>query len=285
MVGSDYDICLRFNEEHVVAARKPRSGDWETWWNCALIKRILKNEKYIGKRMWNKTTQVIHPVTGKTETRKRPESEWVHTEVPKLRIVSDELWNQVQERLKIVNEKMTPRRIAGLNRAKKRDYLFSGLLACGVCGSNINIGSVSAGEVRKASYSCVSSRWKRGCSNNLWIREDRLASQLIHALANNLLVPDVMNYLAACVADELDRYLKGATQSRSDSLSELKRKQVELESASKRLVDVLVEADANIIPVLTKKLNEIEVEKQQVSVDIGLQSAPKELAQAQQTIG
>jgi hypothetical protein len=39
----------------------------------------------------------------------------------------------VQERLKVVNEQMTPRRIAGMNRAKKREYIFSGLLSCGVC--------------------------------------------------------------------------------------------------------------------------------------------------------
>ena len=109
-----------------------------------MVKRVLQNQKYIGKLIWNRTSQVIHPVTGKTETRKNPPEKWVRTEVPELRIVSDELWNRVQERLKVVNEQMTRRRVGGLNRAKKRDYLFSGLLVCGVCGSRITIGSSTA---------------------------------------------------------------------------------------------------------------------------------------------
>jgi site-specific DNA recombinase len=109
---SDHQICLKLNEEKVPAARKPRIGSQDTVWNCTLIKRILRNEKYIGKLTRNKTTQVIHPVTEKTETRKNPPEMWVHKEVPELRIVSDELWSRTQERLKIVNEKMTRR--AGL---------------------------------------------------------------------------------------------------------------------------------------------------------------------------
>jgi hypothetical protein len=96
--------------------------------------------------------------------------------------------------LKIVNEKMTRRCIAGLNRAKRRDCLFSGLLASGVCGSSMIIGSSHA-DHRGAAYGCVGARYKRGCTNKLRIREDGLAGQLVDALANNLLVPDVMDYL------------------------------------------------------------------------------------------
>jgi hypothetical protein len=145
----------RFPRIWIPAARKPRIGPEHTVWNSALVKRILKNEKYIGKRIWNKTTQVEHPQTGKTETRKNPPQEWVHTEVSEIRIVSDELWNRVQERLKVVNEQMTPRRIAGMNRAKKREYIFSGLLSCGVCGSRITIGTSNA-KTRSAAYRCPS---------------------------------------------------------------------------------------------------------------------------------
>jgi hypothetical protein len=124
--------------------------------------------RYIGKTTWNKTTQLIHPVTSKVEARKNPPELWVTKDVPELRIVSDELWNRVQERLKIVNEKRTRRRIAGCNRAKARPYLFSGLLVCGVCGSSITIGG-SQKDGRSATYGCVSARYKRGCTNKLWI--------------------------------------------------------------------------------------------------------------------
>lgn len=142
---SDHKICLKLNEEKVPAARSPRIGPAVTVWNPTLIKSILKREKYIGKTTWNKTTQLIHPGTGRVETRKNPRELWVTKDVPELRIVTDELWNRVQARLTIVNEKMTRRRIAGCNRAKARPYLFSGLLVCGACGSSITIGASTKG--------------------------------------------------------------------------------------------------------------------------------------------
>lgn len=189
------------------AVRKARIGPDRTVWNTSLVKGILQNEKYIGKLIWNKTTQLINPITENVETRKNPPEEWIRKEAPALRIVDDGLWSRVQERLKIVNEQMTASRLGGLNRAKRRDYLFSGLLTCGACGSRISITS-SHKDSRSTSYSCVSYRYRRGCDNNLYIKESRLTEQLVDALAKNLLVPEVMEHFINTVHVELDNYLK-----------------------------------------------------------------------------
>ena len=269
---SDFQIMKKFNDEKVAAARKPRIGPDHTVWNPNIIKRILQNEKYIGKQVWNRTTQLIHPVTGKTETRKNPSEKWVTIDNPSLRIVSDELWASVQARLTVVNQKMTRRRMGGLNRAKKRDYLFSGLLICGECGSSITIGGVTG---RAAIYGCVSSRYKRGCTNNLWIREDRLAGQLIQALQKNLLVPEVMDYFTAAVSRELELYRKNGTLDQQSSSDSLRAQEVSLKSMVSRLLDAIMNPTSADSTALPAKLAEIEDKLAQVRNDLRLLNAPK----------
>jgi site-specific DNA recombinase len=274
---SDHKICLKLNEEKIPAARKPRIGPADTVWNPTLIKSILKREKYIGKTTWNKTTQIIHPVTGKTETRKNLPEFWTTRDVPELRIVTDEQWIRVQERLKIVNERMTRRRIAGCNRAKARPYLFSGLLVCGVCGSSLTIGG-SQKDGRSATYGCVSSRYKRGCTNKLWIREDRLSAQLVRGLANNLLVPEVLDYFIGSVSEELDHYLKGACN-REGSLQDLKLKEAALKSSISRLLAVIMNPSSANSSALPEMLSKTEADLAQVQSDLSLLSVPKNLSE------
>jgi site-specific DNA recombinase len=65
-----------------------------------------------------------------------PESEWVRKRVPEQQIVSDELWNLVQQRLAEVKDLYKNRgQQAGLLRARAANspYLFSGIVKCGLC--------------------------------------------------------------------------------------------------------------------------------------------------------
>ena len=59
---------------------------------------ILNNELYIGRLVWNRLRYVKDPDTGRRVSRPNAQSEWVTTAVPDLRIVDDELWNQVKAR-------------------------------------------------------------------------------------------------------------------------------------------------------------------------------------------
>jgi hypothetical protein len=59
---------------------------------------ILNNELYVGRLVWNRLRYVKDPDTGKRVSRPNPPSDWVTTAVPELRIVDDELWNQVKGR-------------------------------------------------------------------------------------------------------------------------------------------------------------------------------------------
>jgi len=50
---------------------------------------FINNELYVGRLVWNRQRYVKDPSTGKRVSRINPESEWIITEVPDLRIVDD----------------------------------------------------------------------------------------------------------------------------------------------------------------------------------------------------
>ncbi len=93
-------IARTLSDEQVPTPRSNSS------WNPTTVGWILRNPVYIGKLTWNKTRQAIHPITGKrVKFRNRPEA-WVHVTLPGLRVISDESWNQVQDRLKTAKRKL-----------------------------------------------------------------------------------------------------------------------------------------------------------------------------------
>jgi len=197
---SIHRIAMILSDESVPAARKPRIGNLVSTWNSNLISRILRNEKYIGKHIWNRAKQYPDPETGKIDTRAKMESEFVHVDCPSWRIVSDVQWNRAQSRLAVVNDRTSARRVAGLNRGKSKDYLFSGLLWCGLCEGPIVI---TGGKGSEASYGCRLARYKRGCDNNLRIRADRFAASMIEALQKQLLSDNVIDHFIRSIQGEM----------------------------------------------------------------------------------
>ena len=59
---------------------------------------ILNNELYIGRQVWNRLRFIKDPQTGKRISRLNPQSEWVTHDVPELRMIDQDLWDQVKAR-------------------------------------------------------------------------------------------------------------------------------------------------------------------------------------------
>jgi len=51
---------------------------------------MLRNQVYIGRLIWNRRRFIKQPGTNKRIRRPRPESEWIITEKPELRIIERE---------------------------------------------------------------------------------------------------------------------------------------------------------------------------------------------------
>ena len=77
-----------------------------------------KNEKYIGKYIWNRHTSLKDPLTGKRKRKLRPKEEWVVKDKPEMRIISDKQWKDAKKRW-IKLEKSFPKRKSGFSKKQK----------------------------------------------------------------------------------------------------------------------------------------------------------------------
>ncbi len=69
--------------------------------------------------VWNRLRFVKDPSTGRRVSRINPETAWIRTEVPHLRIVDDALWNAVRARQKDIAVRFEAT-VDGIRKAKAR---------------------------------------------------------------------------------------------------------------------------------------------------------------------
>ena len=165
---------------------------------------ILNNELYIGRLVWNRQRFVKDPATGKRQARPNPESEWVIEEVPELRIVDQELWDEVKTRQKATRHTVSSERSRGgrPERARRPRYLLSGLLVCDECGGGFS-------KVSKDHYGCSNARNRGGtvCTNLQVIRRDHLEETVLNGLRTNLMAPELVREFTAEYHAELNRLM------------------------------------------------------------------------------
>jgi DNA invertase Pin-like site-specific DNA recombinase len=108
-------------------------------WTKRPVRTILGNEIYIGRAVYGMTANVDDGGAGKRVRVDR--AEWITTEQPALRIVSDELWARVQGR-KAQTRSHYLRTITGTLLSKPESgliakHMLSGIARCAECGSTM----------------------------------------------------------------------------------------------------------------------------------------------------
>ena len=251
-------IAKTLNAEGVPAPRRIYKGRIQDYWVPSSIKEITKNELYHGVRLWNRTQKVLNPSDGTKIMRTKPQSEWVRVEVPELRIVSEELWEQVQQVNQRTKDKYYGRRQGGFNRSEaSRTYLFSGLMTCGLCGGKFNV--IIGGHPSKVRYGCRNHRFRNTCTNKVTIRRNRLEPQLIAAISKNLLdarleqqrVQDFSAQLKAAI--EVEEKLAAEAGSQAPKL---KTERTDLDKQASHLVDAIRQHGCS--PYLSAELTKVE---------------------------
>jgi len=166
---------------------------------------ILNNELYSGVLVWNKVQYIKDPSTGKRVPRLNPESEWIRSEVPDLRIVDDELWAAVRQRqqvLAIQYENVTnasrEARANRLTEQRRPEFLLSGLMNCGCCGGVYGI-------VFRDRYGCRN-RYRRGnCENGNTVARPEIEERVLTGLKDKLVTPEALAVAAQAYVEEINR--------------------------------------------------------------------------------
>lgn len=263
---SPLSIARALNRDGVPAPRG------RTWYDLTLRGRptrgdgILRNPLYTGRLQWNRSHNVVDPVSGVEVWRRKAGEDWVETAVPHLRIVSDDLWQAAQARLAA---EAAPQPTAGQHafwQRRRPQHLLTGKVVCGCCGSGFSV-------MGKDYLGCRTARNGGACRNTTRVRRALLEDRVLRALGTQLMRPDLVAEFCATFIEEWNRLAAEASAG-------AEARQRELHAIERKIAN-LVEAIADGLkaPGLQQKLADLEARRRdvQAALDAGPPVAPPAL--------
>ncbi|MCD2185522.1 recombinase family protein [Rhizobium sp. GN54] len=281
---SPRDIAHLLNNEGVPGPRGRKWRDTAIRGHVGRGTGILNNESYIGRIVWNRRQYRKNPQTEKRTARANDTSEWILTEVPQMRIISDELWSRVKDRQKEIGELFDFGQSNRLNATHRPEYLLSHLLECDECGGPYAISG-------KDRYSCTN-RKKRlpidelggaCCSNSKTIIRQELESRVLDCLPAAFFAEGIFDTLS-------ERSIAYETAKLKRPLAErdqLKRKLSELEGKQQNIIQQISDRAAEGRPrllALDDTLDRLEAERQTLENEVAnfTESGPDMIAKIEE---
>lgn len=213
------DIALELNRRGITTGRgKP--------WNKNSFHVMLKNERYKGVYIYDDIR--------------------IDGGIP--RIISDELFGRVQEALKVRKTK---------RHGNCDDYLLTGKIFCGYCGSPITgiSGTSKQGTVHHY-YACNKRRYEHACKKRN-VRRDVLEKQVANAIKTFILNDETMEWMA----DATMKYAKSQRESSCAALLES-----DLATVQVSIKNIMAAIEQGIITASTKK-RLLELEEKQSALE------------------
>jgi site-specific DNA recombinase len=161
-------IARELTRKKVPRSRRARFHEWY----APTIRAMLSNAKFIGRWVWGRST-TLRNSQGDTKSMPAAEDEVVVVERPNLRVIPQNLWEQVQQRLASLRQltgykhgQPSRRPIVHYTVAYPNDMLMT-LLVCGYCGGKMH----HAGSGKHVYRQCANSvDGREGCKEKLRVR-------------------------------------------------------------------------------------------------------------------
>lgn len=152
-------------------------------WNCGIVRNILRNEKYVGDALLQKTYTVdciSHKVV--KNNGERPMYLVTDNHDP---IIDRDTYNRVQQELA---RRSSKRKISDKTKTEQGKYsgkyALTELLICGKCGTPYRRVTWTAGKQKQIVWRCISrlEHGKKYCSDSPTIKEEQLHKAIIKAI-------------------------------------------------------------------------------------------------------
>lgn len=217
---------------------------------------LISNKLYIGESVWNKQYYIKdHDNEDRLIRRWRPQSEWIVTSVPHLRIIPQKLWDAAQA----LRESRQPVKVSGDVAIKQtvirnKSHLLSDLLRCGKCEEKMIVCSSSKGTrwVR-----CGRAQMKSTCDHTRRYSVNALKRLIVDNLGS-----DDPEFEARQKRAYNARFAKAAQADTSSERAALESQIKTLKIQQARISDLLVDGDLDVDEdALKKKLKAKEIEK------------------------
>lgn len=248
-------IARDLNRRHVPGPADKAWGPSTIHGNPSRGIGILNYELYVGELVWNRQRFIKDPESGKRVSRHNPESEWVRAEVPHLRLVSQELWDEVRPRKASAALGPQDQGAAALNKGHRPKYLLWRRKVRTLPRRQ------SAHLEELARLLCRSLQGT--CDNRLNIRVEALEGLVLDGLKHHLMDPTLFEDFCAEFTREVNKVLIERGASLAGQKAELERVTRELD----RTIDaILAGAPA---AQLKDRMHELEARKSQLQQIIG----------------
>lgn len=237
---------------------------------------ILKNEKYTGTYIYNRSAEATLKALDNYETRKvrnghkyRDRSEWIIHENAFPAIVSKEDFEKVQQI-------MEARRRRSATYKAKREYLLSGKIVCGECGSSIsgNYRKSGGGHVTDyASYRCTRKNKTIECGNkevNCELLESKVIALISSIIYDESKIPEIVS--------KYEDYYRERHSTQVDDIQRLQKSLAQLDRRRRNTAAAI--AEIGLSETLAEQLKQFEAEKAAVEAKLRL----AEIAAASRTI-
>ena len=249
-------------------------------WPHTSVRNILRNERYIGRWVWNQFKWVKHPTKSGRRRVRRPESEHVVKNVPELAIIEKELWDAVQKRAR-----RGPKPGSGRPPATgKFSHVFSGLLRCGVCGAGMGVvGQKVKNGVRYAQLGCNAnqSRGDTVCANKLTVSEKKTVNGLLGGIQQLLTTPDRMNQFTTLVRKRLKQLQAKSTDG---NVTGLERQMRDADRRVRNLTEAIANGGWNDSVAAKLKAEETRLATLKAQVAIANQQKPEQALPSDEVI-
>jgi site-specific DNA recombinase len=216
---------------------------------------LLVNPLYIGKVVLNRRRNVRNPDSGKIQHRKGEAENIITVDVPHLRIVEQELWDQAQavrEERGLAKSSTT----GGRTFAKKPEHYLVPLLKCDVCGGRMIIGQLSGNSDRRV----VCAAWHRNanCSHRKSYDLATLEAIVLEGIKTKLTDRKALIEFTKAYHG---RWAERQKEIRSDR-DTVQRQLNKVEVQINRIVDAIASAENDDDPVeLMKRMKPLRIEK------------------------
>jgi len=247
-------IAEKLNQERVPAPRKSRgSGKW----SGNGVRVILTNRIYIGEYSWNRVSRgkynrVIDGRPQKTRRRSRSindESQRICISDNHPALIDVDHFEAVQKRLSANRNRSTP--------SRDTQFLLTGLVVCGECGSKMH-GCHDSGH-RKYSCSGYNKHGAGFCRRNA-VGEEKLITQICDAIQSELVSPEQLQRLRGELKRQCrESHQKGDVKQLEICVRELDAK---LSVAKRRLLEV----DSDMLDAVQEQVRDFRAEKQRLEM-------------------
>lgn len=215
--SSPLAIARKLNAEGVPGPGARSWGDTTIRGHAGRGTGILRNELYVGRLVWNRQRYLKDPDTGRRVSRPNLRSDWIVRDVPDLRIVDEDLWHRVADRLGVIRNSpaATKLRATRFWEHRRPKSLLAGRVFCGACGAALAV-------IGKDYLGCNRARRSGACTNKRSVRRGHIERVILDGLHHQLMAPENVKEFVDAFNREVNRERAAAVTAHSQAQQEAK---------------------------------------------------------------